>query len=409
MSKKVFAPIIHNGLGMVMSEFMVSFLHAMEGRRYEVDHIGDSLASRAMNRISATFLESDCDEIFVWDTDINATREQISMLFSHDLPIVFGLYPIKEPGLKLCASHETGEFPVTDEPLIEMRRSGRGFVRIHREVFERMKMENGGKAAPYYNHGRVEWDFWSPGVYQPPLAVLPDEYLCENWAFCEHARELGYKIMVDQRISLQHRGLINYPIRGTYEERPREAWEYIEGWFNYCEVYKRIASTLKDGSRFCEAGVYLGKSLGAMASYCRGKKVTFYAVDTFKGDATATDDNNAYAPAIGRNGGSFRAEFEENMMKCGLNGNLQIIDVGKIGNAGVVSDFIGPGLDACFIDGDHSFKGVQNDIDEYWELIREGGILAGHDYDRESVRDAVQSRFRADQIEEIGNCWLVKK
>lgn len=37
-------------------------------------------------------------------------------------------------------------------------------------------------------------------------------------------------------------------------------------------------------------------------------------------------------------------------------------------------------LDLVFIDGDHSYKAVINDLDFWWKKIREGGWLMGDDY-----------------------------
>ena len=38
------------------------------------------------------------------------------------------------------------------------------------------------------------------------------------------------------------------------------------------------------------------------------------------------------------------------------------------------------GLDFVYIDGDHSFQGVLDDIKNYLPKVREGGILGGHDF-----------------------------
>ena len=37
-------------------------------------------------------------------------------------------------------------------------------------------------------------------------------------------------------------------------------------------------------------------------------------------------------------------------------------------------------LDLAFIDGDHSYEGAKADIKAWTPIVREGGILAGHDY-----------------------------
>src|SRR3990167_3431086 len=46
-------------------------------------------------------------------------------------------------------------------------------------------------------------------------------------------------------------------------------------------------------------------------------------------------------------------------------------------------------FDFIYIDGDHSEKEVYKDISNYWGKIKEGGILAGHDFNLEGVSRAV--------------------
>lgn len=46
-------------------------------------------------------------------------------------------------------------------------------------------------------------------------------------------------------------------------------------------------------------------------------------------------------------------------------------------------------LDAIFIDGDHSYKAVLNDLEKYWKKIRIGGQMLGDDYLMSDVSTAV--------------------
>lgn len=69
--------------------------------------------------------------------------------------------------------------------------------------------------------------------------------------------------------------------------------------------------------------------------------------------------------------------------------------------------FTDKSLDFVYIDGDHSYEGVKQDI-ELW-LPKTKGILAGHDYDREGVRQAVNECF--DKVNVIPNetpSWWIK-
>ena len=51
-----------------------------------------------------------------------------------------------------------------------------------------------------------------------------------------------------------------------------------------------------------------------------------------------------------------------------------------------VSLFKDEALDFVFIDGDHSYKGVKDDIKIWLPKIRKGGLISGHDYAGEDKR-----------------------
>lgn len=56
-------------------------------------------------------------------------------------------------------------------------------------------------------------------------------------------------------------------------------------------------------------------------------------------------------------------------------------------------------LDFVFLDADHSYTGVRQDIDAWWPKLRPGGLLGGHDYSyqgrhRFQVRQAVDDAAR---------------
>lgn len=46
-------------------------------------------------------------------------------------------------------------------------------------------------------------------------------------------------------------------------------------------------------------------------------------------------------------------------------------------------------LDYVYIDGNHSYKYVKNDVEDYYPLLREGGIMAGDDMDWDGVSQAI--------------------
>lgn len=48
-------------------------------------------------------------------------------------------------------------------------------------------------------------------------------------------------------------------------------------------------------------------------------------------------------------------------------------------------------LDFAFIDGRHDLKGVREDISAWWQIVRSGGILAGHDYSHRRFKGVTQA------------------
>ncbi len=69
-------------------------------------------------------------------------------------------------------------------------------------------------------------------------------------------------------------------------------------------------------------------------------------------------------------------------------------------------------LDFVFIDADHSYEAVQEDIALWWPKVRIGGLLCGHDYDDKhpGVQKAVQE-FIGDRELRVGgnNTWFITK
>jgi hypothetical protein len=159
-----------------------------------------------MNVATADFMDSDCEEMLVIDTDVVFKREQLDMLLSHDVPLVFGLYPKKMTGLifPVMALDEGNPFGKSEEPLVEVECCARGFMKVRKEVFEALK-----PITPTYEDsdtGKTEFEYWQnlPGGHS------------EDFNFCRNYRKVGGKVLVDQRITTQHAGMAIYPIQGTY-------------------------------------------------------------------------------------------------------------------------------------------------------------------------------------------------
>ena len=70
-----------------------------------------------------------------------------------------------------------------------------------------------------------------------------------------------------------------------------------------------------------------------------------------------------------------------------------------------------PQLDFVFIDGDHSYEGVMRDLENYYPLVRSGGIVSGHDFKLRAVGSALNDFFKNKEevVPAEGNCWYIRK
>jgi len=165
----------------------------------------------AMNIATAKFLKSDCEEMLLIDTDIIFSPKHVAWLLEHDEPLVFGAYPKKLPGLTFPMEWLGEKSPFSNDwqaegesPLVEVKRTARGFMRAHRSVFERMA--DSVPLVENFVSGDGMREFWKnqPGGHS------------EDFNFCDRWRALGGRILVDQRITTQHEGTAVYPLPGTF-------------------------------------------------------------------------------------------------------------------------------------------------------------------------------------------------
>jgi predicted O-methyltransferase YrrM len=160
----------------------------------------------------------------------------------------------------------------------------------------------------------------------------------------------------------------------------RKAGE-IDGWMSEAELgwlYDQAA----DRDVVIEIGVWKGRSTTALCEACPGVVI---AVDHFSGG----DPEEAASPAVARDQ-NVRAQAIQNLMPY--------LDSGKLVLVQTPSDkafetlrklFPGRFADMVFIDGDHRVEAVRLDL-RYRDLIKDGGLLSGYDYDWAGVREAVE-------------------
>ena len=189
--------------------------------------IGDSLITRARNRIVDEFMKSDDSHLMFIDSDIEFDPNDVLKLLDLNLPVVAGPYPLKQiswQNVKNAILHNpnintdelqkvTSNFVLTfKEPSFsintptEVFETGTGFLMIKREVF--VELQKG--IIPHkecHNSDGVEtlvYGYFNTGLNSQ------GRFLSEDYHFCKLYRDIGGKIMVLPNVKLNHIGTYVY-------------------------------------------------------------------------------------------------------------------------------------------------------------------------------------------------------
>ena len=201
-----------------MSFMSLERLITQEKRALDIDYkvcSNDSLLPRARNSAVSLFLDEDYDYYMTIDDDIDFPPESIPMLISSNRDMVCAIYPMRSPDFPLYSvrvridKKNSSEFNINiaDGHFIELDYASTGFLLVKRHVIEAMAKAYADEA--YEENlperlGKQTYNLYNPIVVSHPNGKK--EYLSEDWAFCERARRLGFKIWGDLNISLGHSG-----------------------------------------------------------------------------------------------------------------------------------------------------------------------------------------------------------
>jgi hypothetical protein len=203
-----------------------------------IKYVGsDSLVPRARNRLVAYFLDSPATDLLFIDGDISFSPEDVFTLLALEEPIVGGIYPRKQLDWgRIAAAARSGIspeqlpyygfIPVMNwaeagdhslDALIEVRHLGTGCMRIRRHVIEEMIKKLGDGICFDYSsdepefQGRTGYDLFPTGPdVRYPLGSGGRQYFSEDWAFCELARQCGFKLFAAPWVELIHSGNMDY-------------------------------------------------------------------------------------------------------------------------------------------------------------------------------------------------------
>jgi hypothetical protein len=165
----------------------------------------ESLISRARNTLVAKFLNStQSTHLMFIDADIGWEPWHLLALINHDVDVVGGLYPMKTMPVKWCVNGIPGAKEDDPSGLIEVTKTGTGFMLIKREVFEKSNQHPAVKSFANDIGLPVELNQYMKTYFD--TTVRENRYYSEDWTFCENWRDLGGRVFVDRRVLLRHTG-----------------------------------------------------------------------------------------------------------------------------------------------------------------------------------------------------------
>jgi predicted O-methyltransferase YrrM len=170
-----------------------------------------------------------------------------------------------------------------------------------------------------------------------------------------------------------------------------------ENWFNYEDLYHQVVLHFPTGSHFIEVGSWKGRSSAFMAVeiYNSGKNIKFDCVDTWEGSIEHSNDE------IIKNKTLFDL-FAKNVEPV-----KHLIHPVRSKSTDAAKLYTDKSLNFVFIDACHEYECVKEDIQSWLPKIAPGGIIAGHDYSWDGVKQAVTETIpSARHISR--DCWILE-
>lgn len=184
--------------------------------------LGDSLITRARNRLASMFLETSATHLLFVDADICFDPECVPWMMSQGCDVLCGIPPgggfnweaIRKaaiagaPASELAAAGHDPCVPGAgvDQELVEVSEAGTGFMMIRREVIETL-----ARSAATYSAARYYGDLGSSSARDVRDADLfpagitdSGRYVSEDFGFCLLARNAGFRIFAAPRLKFGH-------------------------------------------------------------------------------------------------------------------------------------------------------------------------------------------------------------
>lgn len=180
--------------------------------------------------------------------------------------------------------------------------------------------------------------------------------------------------------------------------------QFGENWFNYSNLYSSFVNVCPNNGHIVEVGSWKGKSSVYMAVEIinANKTIKFDCVDTWLGSASeSSHQQDTYV----------KNDKLYDLFISNIEPVKHIINPIRKTSKEAALLYPDESLDIVFIDADHSYESVVQDIELWLPKVKIGGILAGHDYGNgyhPGVKQAVDEKLNHIHIKD-DTCWVYHK
>jgi cephalosporin hydroxylase len=176
----------------------------------------------------------------------------------------------------------------------------------------------------------------------------------------------------------------------------------IHGWFDFQNIYDRMANEVRDGGTIVELGVWKGKSIIYLAQAIQktGKNIQLIGIDNFQ---HSDWDGYSTLQRIDRERGETRTilqQCQDNIAAFGLSDRITIRPFDSIQAAKTFPD---GSVDFVFVDDMHNNEHVKAELGAWIPKMRRPTWMAGHDYPG-IIAGGVLHHF--PNAKQDGGCWI---
>ena len=150
---------------------------------------------------------------------------------------------------------------------------------------------------------------------------------------------------------------------------------------NFTKTREDLIANVPQGCTFAELGVFSGTFSEKIRSLVKPKKL--YLVDIFDGKMGSGDVNGGNFHFINLN-----ESFDQLTQKYAKQPEIEIV---KATTVKFLESLPVDHLDGVYIDADHSYAAVKQDLNLSFQKVGKNGLIMGHDYEENEFPGVVQA------------------